>query len=286
MYTCDRFFMFNNGNGSITARRQAFTPGTAPVAGYEGQYFHRSVVASTGTTSTLNFGQRIENVQTFAGQTTTLSFFAKADAARTVTITATQSFGSGGSADVSTSFGSVSLTTAWQRFTITVALPSIAGKTIGTNNNVTFDFGFPTAASTIDFWGVQLEAGSVATAFQTATGTIQGELAACQRYYFRTQASSLQSPLGTGSAASTTAVLLTANHPVSMRVAPTAIDYNDLLLSDNVSGFTAFTNFTINQANTLASTLYGIGFSGLTQYRLYALRTNSTSGYLGLSAEL
>ena len=31
--------------------------------------------------------------------------------------------------------------------------------------------------------GVQVEIGNVATAFQTATGTIQGELAACQRYY-------------------------------------------------------------------------------------------------------
>jgi hypothetical protein len=223
MYTCDRFFMFNNGNGSITASRQTFTPGTAPVAGYEGQFFFRSVVASTGTTSTLNFGQRIENVQTLAGQTSTLSFWAKADAARTVGITATQSFGSGGSADVSISFGTVSLTTSWQRFSITVAIPSISGKTIGANNNLTFDFGLPTVASTIDIWGVQLEAGNVATAFQTATGTLQGEIAACQRYYQVVGGVDAQFPIlqGGNFAATLQDFRFPISFPVKMRTAPT-----------------------------------------------------------------
>jgi len=36
---------------------------------------------------------------------------------------------------------------------------------------------------TIDFWGIQLEAGSTATPFQTATGNPASELAAC-KYYF------------------------------------------------------------------------------------------------------
>ena len=68
----------------------------------------------------------------------------------------------------------------------------------------------PSGTNTIDFWGVQVEAGSIATPFQTATGTIQGELAAAQRYY-----QSVRTVVGT--AAAWTPVPFT----VTMRVDPT-----------------------------------------------------------------
>jgi hypothetical protein len=57
---------------------------------------------------------------------------------------------------------------------------------------------------TIDFWGIQVEAGSTATAFQTATGTIQGELAACQRYYYRIYGTANNTNFGSGFCDSTT----------------------------------------------------------------------------------
>jgi hypothetical protein len=183
-YTCDRFYIYTSFSaGTSSVSRQTFTPGTAPVAGYEGQYFARYTAGSTVTY--FEFGQRIENVQTFAGQTATVSFWAKASANTTVSGTLVQNFGSGGSSAVSTGAGSYSVTTSWTRFTATVSVPSISGKTIGAGNYLNFVFASSslTGSQTIDFWGVQVEAGSVATAFQTATGTIQGELAACQRYY-------------------------------------------------------------------------------------------------------
>jgi hypothetical protein len=42
--------------------------------------------------------------------------------------------------------------------------------------------------ATFQIWGLQAEEGSTVTDFQTATGTLQGELAACQRYYQKSYA--------------------------------------------------------------------------------------------------
>jgi hypothetical protein len=181
-YTADRFRLIVGNSTTVT--RQTFTPGTAPVAGYEGQYYFR-LARSTSTTSDY-VTQKIENVQTFAGQTVTVSFWAKADASTTVTaLYLEQNFGSGGSGAVSASFSVPTLTTSWVRYSYSVAVPSISGKTIGTSSflDLVWNFGSAMGNRTIEIWGVQLEAGSVATAFQTATGTLQGELAACQRYY-------------------------------------------------------------------------------------------------------
>lgn len=188
VYSCDRFQTYMTvSSGTLVISRQAFTAGTAPVSGYESTYFLRATAPTTGT-SALNFRQSIEDVRTFAGQTVTFSFWAKASATTAGKIKLSQNFGSGGSATVDSALTSVSFTTSWARYSMTVTLASIAGKTIGTSSFLDAyyytDSNFSSAA-TIDFWGWQVEAGSIATPFQTATGTIQGELEACQRYYWQ-----------------------------------------------------------------------------------------------------
>ena len=233
-YTADRF-MIDYGTAAPTSNsvtRQTFTPGTAPVAGYEGVFFFRSTLTTVGTTSRLSIHHKIENVQTYAGQTVTLSFWAKADSARTLAGFIQQNFGSGGSTTVSTAITSQSVTTAWTRFSMQVAVPSISGKTIGTSSflNIRLDQAVA-AGSVLELWGLQLEESSVVTAFQTATGTLQGELAACQRYY---QKSYAQATAPATNSAAGYVILKVASDtigtaegygsvflPVTMRTAPT-----------------------------------------------------------------
>ena len=69
----DRWRSYAYAASATTASQQTFTPGTAPVAGYEGTYFGR--VLSTNTFAYFSYNG-IENVRTFAGQEVTLSYWA------------------------------------------------------------------------------------------------------------------------------------------------------------------------------------------------------------------
>jgi hypothetical protein len=293
-YGPDRFYMFSvHSSGTASMSQQTFTLGTAPVAGYEGQFFTRLTAGAAGSPSAyMEFVQRIEDVRTFAGQTVTLSFWAKASTNVTTTPIIAQNFGVGGSSQVNTFSGTTAITTSWQRFTVTFTVPSISGKTIGSSSSlqVVVLVGNVTNSQTIDIWGVQIEAGSVATAFQTATGTIQGELAACQRYYYRQTATSAYSYFsGMWTAATTSVIDFGIQFPVTMRTTPSSFEYSTLLISNQVSIYAASGTFTGKSESTpqWGVIRYTHGSGVFTQYLPYLLQANnSTSAYLGFSAEL
>jgi len=289
----DRFCFSRNGTSSvITCSRQAFTPGTAPVAGYESNYFMRLNQTVAGSGMTYNEIQyKIEDVTTFAGQTVTFSFWAKADSARTVPqVVLIQNFGSGGSSQVNTNImTSLSITTSWQRFTATITLPSISGKTIGTSSFLEIDMQlFMNTTFTFDTWGWQLEAANTATAFQTATGTIQGELSACQRYYYRsTSSAGSQTAIGiSGITNSTTNLVGYFNPPVPMRVTPTAVDFSSIGTQTTASGLTAISAVSIVNESTNSSVSLNLTSSGFLANLFGLVRGTTGTGYIGLSAEL
>lgn len=295
-YTADRFNAQFDGTGATcTVSQQAFTAGTAPVAGYEAQFFARWNRSAAGSGNTLNYyKQPIEDVRTFAGQPVTLSFWAKADAARTLTAQIYQEFGSGGSNAVLALNGTASVTTSWQRFTISATLPSITGKTVGTSSSLTLYFIMPTGvAFTFDYWGVQVEYGLKATPFETATGTIQGELAACQRYYIRTTGgTSAGNSMGFQSQATTTSIVDFMIAPqVSMRTYPTSVDYSNIGVyryanGTNYSGGTITMYLNSNITNTIIAR-YTHGSAIFAINDGVAMNTASNAAtYIGFSAEL
>jgi hypothetical protein len=285
-YTTDRFFV-SSVNSTIDVNRSTFTPGTAPVAGYEGQFF--ATIASEATDTDARFRQNIEDVRTFAGQTVTVSFWAKSnittDALRWIRVQ--QTFGSGGSASVSTDSVSITLTSSWQRYSVLFSVPSVSGKTIGASSSLGVVFGLKAStAQTLDLWGVQVEAGSIATPFQTATGTLQGELAACQRYYWRATGGSANAPYAQGIAAAVNVLQGIFQYPVTMRVAPTSVDFSTLGLSDSVNAVVAITALSMSNNTPFATLLSATTAGGLTQFRYYQILNNGIAGFLGFNAEL
>jgi hypothetical protein len=199
-YGFDRW-RFICSDGTVTYSAQTFTAGTAPVTGYEAANFAR-IVSSGQTLSTAAaiIGQPIEDVRTFANQTIVISFWAKAATGTPkIAVELDQQFGSGGSTRVTTYAGQITLSTSWARYSVNVTVPSISGKTIGTSSYLLINLwesagsnfdsrtgSLGIQSNTFDIWGVQAEAastGSTASPFQTASGSIAGELALCQRYY-------------------------------------------------------------------------------------------------------
>ena len=231
-YAADRWVIVGASGQTVSVSQQSFTPGAAPVSGYEGTFFAR--LAWSGTPSgSYWFTQRIENVRTFSGQTITLSFWAKATSnTSALTPMIEQNFGTGGSSVVSTAGSSISITTSWQRFTQTFVVPSISGKTIGTSSYLEIrPFSGSTAitGNSIDIWGVQVEKGSLATDFEERF--IGNELQMCQRYYLQSQYSGIASHgyedwSGFIDSGYTSNCFVNYRFPVEMRVAPTITVYS------------------------------------------------------------
>lgn len=289
-------------NSTCTYSTQTFTPGTAPVAGYEGVNFARMATTTNSSSSEYAILQyKAEDVRTLAGQTATVSFWAKAASGTPkLGVELGQLFGSGGSSAVNGTGQAVTLSTSWTRYSVTISVPSISGKTIGTGSYVEFNFWCSAGSSfngrsgtvgnqsaTIDIWGVQLEAGNVATAFQTATGTLAGELAACQRYYWRATAGSIYQAFAFGHAVSSTGAAMFVANPVIMRTTPTSLDYSSLGATNSAGSVLSLSSAAINYAGTQGSWI-SIGVSsGLTAGNGTLLTAaNSTSAYIGLNAEL
>jgi hypothetical protein len=268
-FTADRWAYNKNGTGTGSIVRVAFTPGHSVTANNPiltngaietANYLrHTRAVAGTGATTNL-FYQKIPNVRTLAGKKATLSFWAKADASRQLSIVLRQVFGAGGSTAVSSAAQVANLTTAWQKFILTYDLPSIDTKTVGTggDDNLSIRIEQPLNTTfTIEYALFQLEEGPIATPFRFRT--FEDERIDCLPFFQKSFAYATAPAQNAGTAGATffhqvLAASTGQNSPsipfiIPMRATPTVTIFNPNAASaqvQNATRATAATGTTVN----------------------------------------
>lgn len=175
-----------NPTGTIT--RETFTVGQTEVPG-DPKYYCRLNFTSTGAVGPSGYvvlDTPVANVAIQSGETVTLSFWTRTSfSTKAIYITLLQHFGTGGSpsANVPITAQNITVFSNWRKYTLTFTMPSVAGKTLGTNGTdclvLRFWFGAGSTIATsnllagtltpsilaIDLASIKLERGSYASPF-------------------------------------------------------------------------------------------------------------------------
>jgi hypothetical protein len=299
-YTADRWLAFRGAFASGAT----FSRVTSTQTGFQYALKTQRDSGNSGT-DVLHLREALETSDSlrFAGQTVTLSFYAKAGTNFSPTssiLVSTIYTGEGtdqatnnmtGWTSVSTNAQNNTLTTSWQRFTQTTSVTSAK-----TQIGIAFTYtptGTAGADDSYQITGVQLEVGSQATPFiRAGGGTIQQELAACERYYQRVYSDVAYGLLGTGKANFTNNLQISVPFQTQMRTTPTTVDTSAmstfLFEQGGTSGNTP-TSITINSNinNSKSGAVDVVKVATFVVGSFYwLLGNNTTSAYLGFSAEL
>ena len=134
-YTVDRWGFIYNLDTILVSRPNIDDAGRAQIGDEAAEF----ALGNTFTGSPGGFNacyQHIEDVRRLAGKTVTVSFWTQASSALTFGVTLSQHMGSGGtpSPDVGLAPQAVTLSLNWMRHSLVFTLPSVAGKTLGTES--------------------------------------------------------------------------------------------------------------------------------------------------------
>ena len=275
------------------------TPSTGlfSIAGLTGfQYAIRTQRNSGQGAGTIYQSQSLEtkNSIPLAGQTVTVSFWARDGANYSQTgnglfvalgwntTTDGNILNGGFTQPISTT---QTITTSWVRYSYTTTIPSNATQ-VGFYVTETA-VGTAGANDYFDITGVQLEIAPQATPFSRAGGSIGGELALCQRYYWQVGVG----VLGPAVAISTSNLYGYVYTPVSMRLSPpTATAYQLVIQNAGFTGYSSVTTASSLSISNGSSNIVGINYtSNVTSYSVGSnnwISNNGGSSYLSLSAEL
>ena len=226
-YTADRWQGYRAVAGSTVSRQTTSDSTNLPFIQYCARV-QRDV--SNTALNKIYFSQSVETTNSipFAGKTVTLSFYARAGAnysSASSGLDVALKSGTGTDQNITTTgyTGSANIvsttqaiTTTWTRYTFSGTVATTATE-IGTELSYT-PVGTAGANDYFEITGVQIDIGSVALPFRTYAGTIQGELAACQRYYATMTGDNL---VAVGNAWAATSADSTVYFPMTMRTTPT-----------------------------------------------------------------
>jgi hypothetical protein len=288
-------------NGFQADRWQAFRTGYAAgltgsqVTGTAQTRYGLRIQRTAGNTSTavLALYQTIEtaNAEVFAGQQVTFSAWVRKGADFNGTITMRILSGTGTDQNVVGGFTgnatvvstAKTLTTTWVRMSVTGTVSASATElAVGWIYTPTGTAG---AADYYEVTGAQLEIGPVPSTFQMQGGSVEAELAACQRYYQRHGlVSGAFLAIGYGSGTTTTNTFWTISPP--MRIAPSSVAYTNLELVDGAGGTIAVTGLALHNPTPSRAIVHVTHAVNDTAHRPYGLRTTSAAGYVELNGEI
>jgi hypothetical protein len=294
-FTADRFKSATAGtsvNCNVTQQTDV------PNASSEYSLEVKQLTSNATSVTDYNIRQPIEQftILPLLGKTLVLSFWYKSNKTGSHGFRAIGTYNTGGTDQTGTF--TVSAADTWEFKTISITAVSAVSASSATINDIglILDIGFRVSGngfssiSANDYYRIsqiQLEVGSVATPFARAGGTIQGELAACQRYYLNL-ARGTGKALGIVSYYNASSLHLGVSYPVEMRTAPT-IDqvagtnyfgvFNDGA-TRNISG-----SWTLADVSTRAVRIYATSDTAATGQAGFAVTSNA-SAVLALSAEL
>jgi hypothetical protein len=204
VYTLDRWLILSGAGGSFTVQSTiASDQNRADVGDEACRYLlNNSVTGGAGAGDYALICQRVEGVWRLSGKTVTVSFYANSSVANMkVGVSIDQNFGTGGSPSTGVTGTGQSVTLSataaqFRRYNLTFNVPSIVGKTLGTNSNDNIQLNFWFSSGTtqanragnigvqsgvVNMWGVQLEIGTAATAFEKIRPA--DDITHCFRFY-------------------------------------------------------------------------------------------------------
>lgn len=290
---------------TYTAAATAFTLGQTEVP-YEPRIYHRMVVTSVAGAANfcLMYAAFQGRSTDYAQRRVSVTWWARADAAKPMTIELWRNFGTGGAPSAQESLGNtkVQLTAVWQKYQAFFDVQSLAGKTIGTDENDT---------TGIRFWfdaGANFNSQSGNLGQQSGTFDVAEvvanigdfeiikhrpyaqELLLSQRTFFRAGGTEPYQNFGSGLATATTTAFVAFALPVPMRQTPTLTVNNvaNFMVVDSAGATTApsaiATSPPPSRNNTTA--LLSVTAVGLTIGAVILSANNSTAATLDFSAEV